>query len=51
MFSADFSLEDLVKVDGTTTTTTKSPTKVPAATKAPVKPKPKPGERAHLRVL
>ncbi|XP_030287235.1 CD99 antigen-like protein 2 isoform X2 [Sparus aurata] len=33
--------------DGTTTTTTKSPTKVvpkvPAATKAPVKPKPKPG--------
>lgn len=38
-----FSLDDVFKNDGTTTT--KAPPKVvPPATKSPVKPKPKPGE-------
>lgn len=51
MFCAGFNLEDLLDLDGPTTTTKAPPKvvpKVPAGTKAPVKPKPKPGERMQL---
>lgn len=49
LFSAVFDLEDLLKVDGTTT---EAPPKVvpKVPTKAPIKPKPKPGKRMHLPV-